>query len=205
MGPMRRAAPLLACVLLLAACRTSARGYFSDRLEDTVDMVPFSVATGPGFYVGARATAIAGTGIGWAKTHRAGWRRRKAWADHPAELVTFRDWREREKGVLLAWDRSSDPEPGAGNLGVVVPAIDEDDDFGYRPYVDLASALDAELEAHLFYVGLRIGASPVQIVDWLLGWTTLDILGDDRENRFVDTVRDLGPTEDAPRASRPRE
>jgi len=180
---VRRALLLLAC-LLAPACKTSFGGYLSDRLEDTVDIVPFSVGFGPGFYVGARATAFAGTGIGWASTHRIGWRRRSPWPEEAAGTLTFLDWHEREKGLVLAWDRSSDPLPGAGNFLVVLPAYDPDGTLGYRAILDAGSVFDLELEVHVGLVGIRIGVSPMQAIDWLFGWTTFDLFGDDRYGRF---------------------
>ncbi len=39
-----------------------------------------------------------------------------------------------------------------------------------------------EVGATLGVVGFDIGFNPVEFVDFLLGWTTLDITGDDTEN-----------------------
>jgi hypothetical protein len=181
--------PLLA--LALGACRTNFGGYVADRVNDTVDIVPFSVASGPGFYVGARLTVIAGVGVGYAETSRAGWRRRPVWTDDPEKLAGFRRWHEREKGFVVFWDRTDDPEPGAGNLGVVVPAYTRESAWDYRLGFEPGSALDAEVEVHLFYVGLRVGVSPLQAIDWLAGWFLLDPAGDDLHNRLEDTTRPL--------------
>jgi len=174
---------LAASLFLLTSCRTSTRGYFEDRLHDTLDWIPCSVAAGPGFYVGARATSFLGTGVGYAETNRAGLHRRSAWPEDPFELVNARTWSEKEKGLVILWTRDGDPKPGAGNL-LIPPVVDEKNDFGFRAFIDPGSLLDAEVEAHIIYLGIRIGASPIQIIDWLLGWATLDFLGDDLNARF---------------------
>ncbi len=184
MKPIRLASFLLALGLpFLAGCRTTVGGYFEDRLYDFVDIVPVNVSWGPGFYVGARATALAGVGIGYSETTRAGSHRRPTWSDDPFELVNFRTWDETQKGVAVLWTRDADPNPGAGNI-LIVPVIDRENDWRFRAWIDPGSALDAEAEFHLVWVGLRIGASPIQALDWLLGWTTLDVLGDDLNGRF---------------------
>lgn len=177
------ASAALAALASIGACRTSASGYFADRLNDTIDMIPFSIASGPGLYFGARATALAGVAVGYAETTRAGWRRRPTWTAHPDELAGFRVWSETAKGLTLVWDRTNDPPPGAGNLGPV-PARTLGGPWAYSLGLDPGTALDAELEAHLGYVGLRIGASPLQAIDWLLGWFLLDAAGDDLHRRL---------------------
>src|SRR5262245_6103718 len=175
--------PIALLLTALAGCRTSASGYFDDRLRDTIDILPVSVASGPGFYVGARLTAFLGTGIGYAETSRAGSYRRPAWPEEASELVNFRQWHEHEKGLVVLWTRDADPTPGAGNI-VVLPVVDEQDDFRFRFFLEPGSALDVEAEVHLFYFGFRIGVSPVQLLEWLVGWFTLDPLGDDVNARF---------------------
>jgi hypothetical protein len=200
----------LLCIVasLPAACRTTTGGYFEDRLNDTIDMVPFSVAVGPGFYVGARATAIAGVGIGYDNTHRAGWKHRIANASDPQNLKGFKSWDETEAGVLIGWVRTADPGPlsaataarpsprngppqatGAGNVLFLAPAqCDGHVENWTLGLTDVGSALDAEVSIHLGIVGFRIGASPLQVLDWLVGWTTLDVLNDDLNARFYRTV-----------------
>lgn len=176
---------MIACAL--PSCKTTTGGYFSDRLNDTIDMIPFNVAAGPGFYIGARATAFAGVGIGYDETHRAGWHHRTSDAKDPADLKGFKSWHEKEVGVVALWTRTSDPDGGAGNVGFVVPTRCEEFPWKFRPHLEAGSALDAEVTIHLGIVGFRIGASPIQAIDWLLGWTTLDVLNDDLNARFYNT------------------
>ena len=45
-------------------------------------------------------------------------------------------------------------------------------------YVGCGSLI--ELDVHLFVVGTRVGVSPMEIFDWVLGWFTLDPVGDDQ-------------------------
>ncbi|MBI3818937.1 MAG: hypothetical protein HY286_09635 [Planctomycetes bacterium] len=184
---------LLKSLLLLipasffTSCKTTTGGYFQDRLNDFIDIVPFDVAAGPGFYVGARGTAFAGVGIGYDKVRRAGWHHRTANATEASDLRGFKSWRETEAGLVVLWTRSDDPTKGAGNVGFIVPVQPEKTPLSFRPGLELGSALDAEVTIHLGFVGLRIGASPLQAIDWLLGWTTLDILNDDLNARFYNT------------------
>jgi hypothetical protein len=174
-------APVLA-LAVLGACRTTARGYFEDRLHDTADILPFSVGSGPGFHVGARATAFLGTGVGYAETSRWGWGHRPADAEDPASLAGSRSWHETEKGFVVYWVRDGDPPPGAGNAGFILPI--REDERGMSLHLEPGSALDAEVDVHLGYVGFRIGLSPIQLIDWLLGWFTLDFARDDLNGRL---------------------
>lgn len=171
----------------VTSCKTTTSGYFADRLNDTIDMIPLNVAAGPGFYIGARATAFAGVGIGYDEAHRAGWHHRTSDAKEASDLRGFKSWHEREMGLVVLWSRTDDPSGGAGNVGFVVPVQDREFPFKFRPHLDAGSALDAEVTIHLGIVGFRIGASPIQAIDWLLGWTTLDVLNDDLNARFYNT------------------
>ncbi|MFO0982620.1 MAG: hypothetical protein U1E76_12950 [Planctomycetota bacterium] len=181
MNAWRRQAAVLWGVMAwpLAACHSA--DYLRSRLYDTADMMPISVGAGPLLYVGARVTVFLGSGLGYAATERVGWCRRAPDAAH-GDLEPRLQWREEELGVLLAWMRTDDPLPGAANLFLVYP-----DRGGFlalfrkrlpNDLFDWGSLLDVEAELHLA-VGIRAAISPVQALDWLVGWVGLDLLGDD--------------------------
>jgi len=197
---MKMAATIFTLFLLLPSC-----GYLRDRLKDTADIIPISVSSGPGLYAGVRATGLVGTGIGYAKVSRAGLIRRRWFRYTPplSKFSNFRTWDETTKGWIITWYRDNDPEPGAGNriypdfkftsmlgmnlIGMGPYIEDKSTKGGYRYHQDLSSLLDVEVDAHILLVGVRMGISPLQMVDWLLGWFTLDIGNDDYSKHFPET------------------
>lgn len=174
----RRAATLL-LALSPSACQTSTGKYLHHRLSDTLDVVPVSVAWGPGLYASARATRYFGTAIGIEETSRFGWFRQQHVEpeDSAARAGTFRSSDEGALGILVDWERWGGTPPREGNVLFVVPK--EPKGFG-ESALGSGDLLDLELELHVALVGLRAGVSPVQLADWLLGWFTVDVLNDDR-------------------------
>lgn len=180
----RIACTALALGLLgLSACQTSGRdifgnSYLEDRLNDTIDIVPVSFSGGEGIYVGARVTAFFGTGIGWAQTERFGWSRRTPVEGESKQesLEGYVSWPEEVWGGVLAWQRSDDPAPGAGNTAFFIPMSNTP---APSDTLDLGSLLDVEADVHLWLIGMRIAIAPVQFADWLLGWANIDFLNDD--------------------------
>ena len=160
-------------------CKSIEGTHWEDRINDTLDIIPVSFATGEGFYLGARVSQYAGTGLGWARTERMGWARRKQTRNEELaeSLEGYVSWPEEQWGAVLTWQRNDDPSPGAGNVGFVVPMMNTP---APRRTWDMGSSLDVEVEAHLWLVGFRIAASPVQFADWLAGWARIDFLEDDR-------------------------
>jgi len=199
---MVRPAIILLLALPLGACRTSTGRYFHNRLEDTLDALPVSVAWGPGLYASARATRYLGTAVGAADTSRFGWvwRERANEDDPPTSPSGFASVEEGALGILVGWERWGGPTQRVGNVLFVVPKKPK----GYgENAVGPSDLLDLELEVHLALVGLRAGISLVQLADWLLGWFTADFLHDDRPVMQKAMTRPaLGPASQAAKSER---
>jgi hypothetical protein len=167
----------------LTGCQTSGRdifgnSYLEDRLNDTIDIMPMSFSAGEGLYVGARVTAFVGTGVGWAETERFGWSRRTPVPGESRQesLEGYVSWPEQVWGGVLAWQRSDDPAPGAGNTAFFIPMRNTPSP---SDTLDVGSLLDVEADIHLWLFGVRVALAPVQFADWLLGWANVDFLDDD--------------------------
>lgn len=173
----------LGCALAAAGLTgCSSRGYLADRGRDTLDMIPFSVATGPGIYGGARVTQFAGTGLGYAETNRTGWGKRGDGHEGPLPdaLASPSNWDEKSWGWGLMWERDHDPAPAAGNMFFFVPFVDPNTP---ERVFDVGTLLDVEAGVHFLVFGIRAGVSPVQFADWLAGWGNVDFLNDDLSRR----------------------
>jgi len=166
----------------LTGCESLEGTYWGDRLNDTADIVPVSFSTGRGFYAGVRCSAFVGTGIGWAETERFGWARRGLYKGEDPEdaLRGYVMWPEDQWGGVLTWQRSDDPAGGAGNVGFVIPMRNTPSP-AYT--FDYGSAADVEVDLHLWLVGARVAVSPVEFVDWMLGFANVDFLHDDLEKQ----------------------
>lgn len=165
----------------LTGCTT--KSYIADRGRDTLDMIPFSVSTGPGLYGGARATQFLGSGLGYAETVRTGWGRRSDGSDGPLpdSLVSpDSEWQEKTWGWGLMWERDNDPKPAAGNMFFFVPFVDPNSPDAA---LDMSTLLDFEASIHAGLFGVRAGFSPMQFADWLAGWGNVDFLDDDLSRR----------------------
>ena len=167
----------------LTGCQTSGRNifgnsYLEDRLNDTLDIVPVSFSAGRGIYAGARVSAFFGSGIGWAETERFGWSRRTPVEGESKQesLEGYVSWPEEAWGAVLAWQRTDDPAPGAGNTVFFIPMRNTPTP---SDTLDTGSLLDVEADLHLWLVGVRVAVAPVQFADWLLGFGNVDFLNDD--------------------------
>ena len=189
---MRRAitAALLFLGLAGAGCQ-----YASDRLDDFGDSFQLNAGAGLGLYVHVTATDYIKLALGWKEcAARAGWDpfiapRAPADADgwlwqESAVAYLFRSWDYRDPvnatenpDAQVAMDRKA-----------IVPIVLERFGTRYAGESTLGPGHEAEefadrcwIEADVFaaFVGLRFGFNLVQFVDFLGGFTTLDILGDD--------------------------
>jgi hypothetical protein len=183
--------------LSLALCQAGCGSrYARDRLADFVDVFDMELGFGPGLDVRGRASCI-GTGLGVSKQRVLAWHGRQfGFAERAAAGVLLASVTEvREESYSL------------GTLGRAPAEYDEhcahrhdlkcllslahweDDRQAHVPSHESAQsnlwpphwwqALDAEFGGAFGVVGLHVGISPGQLLDFLLGWTTLDIVGDD--------------------------
>jgi len=187
MGP--KCVILWGLVLLATAAGCSAPGYWADRERDAADIFTFTV--GEGWGVKARAGFV-NVGLFWNSDF---WGLRGGGA---FSVPTERGWSGCADLV------SPVPFPLKWLVGhcppwVLVTSVESFDLSGVSPVEDLRrkgyqggmlfvpflSATDKayyytqiEVAAGLGYT-VRLGFNPGELLDFLLGWTTIDILGDD--------------------------
>ncbi len=171
------------CILLaliptiLAGCRSSP-GYLGNRWSDLVDTFDADVGAGLGaqLYFGLSHTVQAGFGA--YETERIGWRRGEAgvFQERRAEFgvgpvyVLEVDRRSHGHGILEQhWANFGDP----GYVELPFQWFTEAD--ADREVLDLGA------EVHLFVVGLRLHFRTLEFLDFVAGFVTIDIKGDDLE------------------------
>jgi hypothetical protein len=167
-----------ACLVALSSLTLAACGnlegkpsWIEARVNDLADAVPFSLAGGPGVIAAVRAPFL-GTGVGFTRGVN-----RFGWPGLASSRSRAGDWYESETGGLIGYARESSAE---GRDVVYIPL---------GPFVsvpstahstfDWAAALDVEATVHLGLIGARLGVSPVQLLDFVLGFVGLDLTGDD--------------------------
>lgn len=73
------------------------------------------------------------------------------------------------------------PDPDPIDWSLIDPPI-ICDDGGWQVFCQCEVSIG-------MYGGIRVGLNPAEVLDFILGWTTLDICGDDTASRSRDTVR----------------
>jgi len=170
-------------LLCLLTCLAAGCAYMEDRGRDFADCFRLSVGAGRFGIAHAKVCAI-GTGVGLEKTYRAGIERKGE-----PEV-----WKEEGNGFLVCYSRAFFPESDEPDMAyaekasrsswstimfsiegpvsprfltvLFIPAPDAEDFFWIEGG---AGAL----------VGIRAGFNIAEFADFLLGWGTLDIFGDD--------------------------
>lgn len=174
--------------LLFAGC-APALSYAEDRLLDLADPVKLGLGYGVGLNLSLEPTELLRAGIGVSNEVRAGWEGR-----------VLGSWAETEWGVLLAYahyrgrlPRTPDGEeilgPADGSaeweLVVVTPLWGRLPDAaawapaGVRKGTPPVRWLDVEAAATLLVPSVRIGFSPGEVADLLVGFLALDLADDD--------------------------
>ncbi len=194
--PARRSClALLVCVL--GACQTSpprstgqvVGGYFADRASDLVDIV--ALDAGNGGWLGARvhAGALAHVGLGYEDADRYGLYFGE-WLDGRSERHLY------PPASFIDTGDSAAPVPPLHNGARKVPPSDLHlpppshacwflfpflcDQDTRRPASDnLLWGLDVEAAVQLPGIGLRVGVSPGEALDFVSGIFGLDLAGDD--------------------------
>ncbi len=213
---MRRTATTAALSLLLLAstgCQTSIGNYFANRARDFGDM--FLVQGGIGYGLGAqvKAAGVAHVGLGAISFHR----------DKTLGLVygSFRPKFDRRSGrsrseddLILFFPHLSNRPPEGGEshfcLGLFPAiaswhntsrsAIGSSDKWLWSegtPKFRKAQvhAFDLEVSATALFLSFRVGFSPGEFFDFLLGWFGVDIASDDEELILPEEEGDLPPPE----------
>jgi hypothetical protein len=178
---------LLIALLLLPGC-----AYLKDRANDVLDVFWSDVGIGPGLYVSARATDFLAVGFGYKEQAIAGLHGRFAGTGSslavglgPAVIGNDRF----DCSPVLPQDPSvfdAEQEPPASQL-LVVPCSFEH--AGFEPcdysegHRDL-HFLDVNAGAALLLVGARVGFSPGELLDCVLGLFGIDLAADDGFGRW---------------------
>lgn len=126
--------------------------YIPNRILDFFDIFRFRVRVGPGFALGARATSVAQV---YAGTYTS------IWAGLPGPRLS-----------------SSIPIPLGieSNNGATVSVVDATADGGVGPGY---SSSEVGVGLQLAIVGVDLGFDPVEIADFVTGFVTVDLRGDD--------------------------
>ncbi|MCY3021426.1 MAG: hypothetical protein NTW87_20620 [Planctomycetota bacterium] len=146
--------------------------YFLSRWYDLIDIVDFSIGAGPGLMVNAHATKLAQIGGGWMDAYHVGFRGRSAglWREKRKEVgVSLLYYQRVERERITGWVESFRTEK-----------MDLDTSAVYANSKDRAFlGVGATVQA-----GVMVNANirPMQALDFVLGWMTIDILDDDTGN-----------------------
>jgi len=180
---MRTAHTLLVLALIgaLAGC-ASVKRYAFNRAEDLMDICTVELTAGPGADVHAQAMNIFGTAVGWSRQHGlmmhgryVGMGRRTT----RGTLLTAATCAEGERMTSLHGPEGYLPRGGVW-IGFVPAGYWRGDKGGaFHAYsIEGMGALDLAAGASLG-VGVHLGFSPLELLDFIAGWTTLDLGGDD--------------------------
>jgi len=173
--------PVLSLILL---CSCASGDYWVDRRNDLADIFTLTVGTG----LGAKARAgpfHAGLFVGEDTYGLRG----GTWGDQEAHS-TSDAWNPIDFDILVmsmeqyrASNSSRRNKTFFAQGGPLLCGVDSHDSAAYYTQIETAVAVVGEL---------RVGMNPGELLDFLLGFTTLDIYGDDVrwKTRFVRAVAD---------------
>jgi len=168
---MRKACLFLLLVLLLAGLDgcAGARAYFADRGRDFGDMLTLTVGTGAGFK--ARVGPL-NTSLFFSRGDLLGIRNGSVSCPSLADSGTS----QAAEFFVVGSERTPLGEQRGKSFFAVnaflfeVPELKE-------PYpIEFFTQIEAALGLGFF---IRLGVNPGEILDFILGWTTLDMFGDD--------------------------
>ena len=169
---LRRMARLVPCLLVLAL---AGCGYVSNRLGDFADVFVLEVTVGPGLDVHAQATGLVGTGFGsssqWGPMMHG--RYVGTGARRSGGIILF-SHTEIEEDLMVPL-RGDEPyeAPSRGWAVICWPPSRP-----FRTKGERRSLLNVEVGASAI-VGAHVGVSPIELVDFLLGFAMVDICSDD--------------------------
>ena len=173
-------------VLAVNGC-AGFKSYFTDRANDAADI--FTIAGGRGVGVGMRVSVVpVGLYIGQDRiglrggqllnpTNYPHWRENSdcyfvTWCEYVDEFDPFSGVNDRGKGMADVW-HCEYPLP----LAYEVDRLRNDPRTCLHPYYT-----DITVKAGV-YPGIDLGFNPGELVDFLLGWATVDIFDDDLGRR----------------------
>ena len=192
---MKRAVVLVGLVTLLAL--VSGCQYTTARLRDAADCIAASVTVGPGFMVDAQATWLARAGGGYLKGRRHALYYGKLTSGDTesntffipflmgAEITTY-EVRGTGYGVFLgvpAFGVNTEVEILNPMLSAAHVGHGSDDAIIMRKYCGGYLA-DVGFAIHLGYLGMEFRLRLSELIDFLVGFTTVDISGDDKREEI---------------------
>lgn len=179
---MRRSILLISLLLILAACTGCAQfgTYMKNRGNDLIDCFGARCSGGLGLLFNVRATQEVQAGIGLMYVGEGGFIGRRIY-----------DWRDNlvfELGLPLLyyirayrWGGLIEPKGGA-TKGVMYTIPHDDDGPCSISEFDRdwdRQFFDIGLTVHVLFIGVNFEFRTKEFLDFLLGWTTLDITSDD--------------------------
>lgn len=197
---MKRSGRTLLVLLSLAAaagCTTAPGRYTEQRMLDLLDAVPISLAVGNGLSAHARLTPLLGVGAGYAEVYRFGfddgrfgpyWQE-KIYAIPLLSTIRYQTyptdgdrWPGGNREKKAEHDRYRANTflffPGYTGDGSVLPDLGGDAEW-HRSHFDHWDWAQFEIGVVLGFVGLRVGGSGLQALDFLAGLLTFDPADDD--------------------------
>jgi hypothetical protein len=143
--------------------------YFLSRWYDLVDIVDFSVGAGPGFMVNVHATKLAQAMGGWGDSYHVGFRGRSAgvWREKRKEVgISLLYYQKVQRERITGWVESFRSEKM--DLDTAAVYANNND----RSFLGVGAMIQAG-------VMVNVNVRPMQAVDFVLGWMTIDVLEDD--------------------------
>jgi len=172
---------VLAVAAFLSGC-ASVQRYARHRAEDLMDICTVELTAGPGADVHAQATNIFGTAVGWSRQYGLMMHGRYVGMGRRTTRGTLLTAATAARGVRMTSLHGPEGYLPRGGVWIgFVPAgyWHGDEDGAFRAYsIEGMGALDLAVGASLG-VGVHVGFSPLELLDFIAGWTTLDLGGDD--------------------------
>ena len=143
--------------------------YFLSRWYDLIDIVDFSVGAGPGFLVNVRATKMAQIGGGYSDAYHVGFRGRSAgvWHEKRKEIgVSLLYYQQIERERITGWVENFRSDKMDLDTSAVYANNND------RSFLGVGATVQAG-------VLVDVNVRPMQALDFVLGWFTIDILDDD--------------------------
>jgi len=174
---------LLACLFLLVGCASPFGTYVKDRGNDFADCFKGDIGVGFGVDAQVMATDYIGTGAGLAvAANKIGFRGRHVgdWSDFHGGIgiVDYGAF-----GSSMHPFESKNPPPFSSQVrsvcGVNTVPFDSSMQDPEKPFLN---TFDIEAGGMALFVGSRVGFSPGQLIDFIIGWTGIDIAWDDTES-----------------------
>jgi hypothetical protein len=184
-------------IAFLAMCLSTGCAYFENRVRDLGDIVSADITVGLGMQAYTRATWLVGAGFGFGEFDRYGYRFGRfvhdKYAEHHmvdqdltvcgvAPLIMFLDpWIFTIVGLPVVpriFADSNDYE------NVFSPSITNNDSIETaNGYMDISAAL------HIIYFGIEFRFKLNEFIDFIVGFTTIDLRGDDGGKNGITNVK----------------